>query len=68
MQEIQVQFLSQDDPLNHEITTHSSILALVNTMEQETVDYSPLGCKRVEHDLATKQTAKTKSKIYLVNI
>ena len=68
MQEMQVQFLSQEDPLKKEMTTHSSILTWRNTMEQETVDYSPLGCRRVEHDLTTKQTAKKKSKIYLVNI
>ena len=33
MQETQVQFLGQEDPLEKELATHSSILALENPMD-----------------------------------
>ena len=45
MQETWVQSLGQEDPLEKEIATHSSILA----------GCSPWGHKGVGHDLATKQ-------------
>ena len=35
MQETQVGFLGQEDPLEKEIATHSSILAWINPIERE---------------------------------
>ena len=38
-----------------EIATHSSILAWKSHGQRSLVGYSPQGCKRDGHDLATKQ-------------
>jgi len=55
MQEMWVWSLGQEDPLEEEMTTHSSILAW-EIQEQRSLDgYSPWGHKRVRYDLATKQ-------------
>ena len=50
MQEMQVQSLGWEDPLEWEMATHSSS-CLENPMD----GYSPHGRKRVGHELATKQ-------------
>ena len=50
MQEMRVQSLGQEDPLEEGKATHSSILAW-----ECLADYSPWDCKRVRHDLVTKQ-------------
>ena len=42
MQETQVQSLGQEDPLEKEMATHSSILAWRTLWTEE---YSPWGCK-----------------------
>ena len=56
MQATGVQSLSQEDPLEKEMVTHSSILAWKTpSIEEPGGLYSPQGCKRVGHDLATKQ-------------
>ena len=56
MQATGVQSLSQEDPLEKEMATHSSILAWKTPWIEEPGGlYSPQGCKRVGHDLATKQ-------------
>ena len=53
---MQVQSLGHEDPLEKEMTTHSSILAWEITCTEKTVGlYSPQGRKRVRHSLATKQ-------------
>ena len=53
MQETWAQFLGQEDPLEKEIATHSSILAW--DKKGSLMDYSPWDCKRVRHNLATEQ-------------
>ena len=59
MQEIQVQILGQEDSLEKEMATHSSILAVKYQGWRSVVGYSPFGHKRVGHDLATKQGQQT---------
>ena len=54
-QEMQVPYLGQEDPLEKEMETHSSILAGKSLGQRSLVGYSPWGRKRVRHDLATKQ-------------
>ena len=49
MQELWVQFLGQEDPLEKEMPSHSRFLAWKNAMD------SPWGHKRVRHHLATVQ-------------
>ena len=55
MQETWVLSLDQEDPLEKEMVTHSVILAWEIPWTESLVGYSPRGCKRVGHDLATKQ-------------
>ena len=54
MQETQVQSLDQEDPLEKEMATHSSILALKNSMDSGAWWATVHGVARVRHDLATK--------------
>ena len=54
MQETQVRFLGQEDALEKEMTTHSSILALEEPMDRGAWQSTVHGVARVEHDLATK--------------
>ena len=44
-----------EDPLEKEMATHSSILAREILWIETPAGCSPWGCKRVGHDLATKQ-------------
>ena len=53
MQEMWIQSLGHEDPLEEEMATHSSILAW--EIIWTPVGYSPWGHKRVGHDLAIKQ-------------
>ena len=55
MQETWVQPLSQEDPLEEEMATHSSILAWKIHGQRSLVGYSPRGLRAAGHDLATKQ-------------
>ena len=50
----QIQSLGWEDPLE-EMATHSSILAWETPWMRNLVGYSQLGCKRLEHNLVTKQ-------------
>ena len=51
MQETRIQFLGQEDPLQKEMATYSSILAWEISWTEE-----PAGVhKRVEHDLVTTE-------------
>ena len=50
MQEMWVQSLGQEDPLEKEVTTHSSIHG-----QRRLAGYSPWGHKRTGHDLVTQQ-------------
>ena len=52
MQETWVQSLSQEDPLEKGITTHSSIVTWQIPWTEESVGYSPWGCKELN---TTKQ-------------
>ena len=52
-EETLVQSLVQEDPLEKEMATHSSILAQ-EIGQRSLAGYSPWGCKRVRHDLAAK--------------
>ena len=55
MQETWVWFLGQEDPLEKEMATHSSILAWETPWTEGLVCYGSWGLKRDEHDWATKQ-------------
>ena len=48
MQETQVQFLGQEDPLEKEMTTQSSILPGESHGQRILVGCSPWGCKELE--------------------
>ena len=50
MQEIQVQFLGWEDPLEKEMATHSSILAWEIPWTEEPGGLQPMGLQRVGHD------------------
>ena len=54
MQGIQVQTLDQEDPLEKEMATHSSILVLKNPIDSGAWWATVHGVARVGHDLATK--------------
>ena len=55
MQEIWVRSLDQDDPLEKEMATPSSVLAWEIPWTEEPGGLQSMGSKRVEHDLVTKQ-------------
>ena len=56
MQEMQVKSLGQEDTLEKERATHSSILAWGSPMDRVAWQgYSPCGHKRVGHDSVTKK-------------
>ena len=55
MQEIRVRSLDQEDPLEKEMATHSSILACEIPWTDEPGRLQSMGSKRVEHNLVTKQ-------------
>ena len=54
MQEIQVQSLGQDDPLEKEAATHASILAWEIPWTEEPYRLHSMGWQRVRYVLATK--------------
>ena len=55
MQETQVQSLGQEDPLEKETATHSSILDWEIPWTEEPGGLQSMRSQRVGHDLATKQ-------------
>ena len=55
MQEMQVQSLGEEDPLEKEMATHSSILAWDVTWTEESGGLQSMGLQTVRHDLSTKQ-------------
>ena len=55
MQMTRVQSLIQEDPLEKETATHSRILAREIHGQRALVGYNPWCCKRVGHNLGTKQ-------------
>ena len=50
MQETWVQFLGQEDPLEKEIATHSSIFAWEISWTEEPGGLQSMGLQRVRHD------------------
>ena len=50
MQETQVQYLGQEDPLEKGMATHSSILAWRTPWTEETGRLQSMGSHRVRHD------------------
>ena len=52
---MQVQFLSQEDPPEKEMATHSSILPWEILWTEEPGGLQSMGLQRVRHDLETKQ-------------
>ena len=55
MQKTQVQTLSQEDPLEKEMTIYSSILAWSITWTAQPGGLQSMGLQKVRHDLATKE-------------
>ena len=55
MQETQVRSLDQEDPLEKEMTTHSSILVWEIPGTEEPANCSPSSHRSVGHNLATKR-------------
>ena len=54
-QETQVQSLSQGDPLEKEMATHSSVLAWEILWTEEPDGLQSMGLQRAGHNLVTKQ-------------
>ena len=59
MQETQVQSLGQEDPLEKEMATHSSILAWRIPWTEDPDGLQSMGSQRVGHDLAAKPQSET---------
>ena len=55
MQEMRVRSLGQEDSLEKEMATHSSILVWEIPWTEEPGGLQTMGLQRVGHDLATKQ-------------
>ena len=55
MQETQVQSLGQEEPLEKETATHSSVLAWEIPWTKEPCGLQSAGSQRIGHDLDTKQ-------------
>ena len=60
-QKMRVWSLRGEDPLEKEMTTHSSILAWEIPGERSLAGYSPWGRKRVGYNLETKQQRKARA-------
>ena len=60
MQEIQFQSLCQEDPLEKEMTTQSSVLAWRISQTEKPRCLQSMGHKRVRHNLTTKQQQQCK--------
>ena len=65
-QETQVRSLGQEDPLEKEMTTHSSILAWRIPWTEESGELQSSGLQSLEHDWKTK--AKTRAHVLLWKI
>ena len=58
MQETPVQSLGQEDPLENEVATHSSILAWRIPQTEEPDRLQSMGLQRAGHDWVTEHKAK----------
>ena len=65
VQETRVRSLGQEDPLEKEMATHSSILAWEIPRTDDPGELQSMGLQRVSHDLATKLRKKIQSHIHL---
>ena len=63
MQEMQVWALGQEDPLEKEMATHSSILAWEIPWTEEPDGLQSMRSQKVRHDLATKQQQQRETKV-----
>ena len=68
MQETQVRSLGQEDPLEKDMATHSSILAWKIPRTQEPGGLQSMGSQRVGNDLLTEHTAQKHPWMFLVNV
>ena len=59
MQEMSVPSQGQENPLEKEMATHSSILAWQIPQTEEPGGCNPCGHKRVQHEVATEQQRNT---------
>ena len=55
IQEMWVQSLDWEDPLEEEMATHSSVLSWEIPWTEEPGGLQSMGCQRVRHQLVTKQ-------------
>ena len=55
MQEMQVRSLSREDPWRRKWQPSSAFLPWKSHGQRSLVSYSPWGCKKIRHDLLTKQ-------------
>ena len=62
MQKTWVRSLGQEDPLEKEMATHSSILARRIPWTKGLEGYSPWGLKRVGHNIVTEQQQQIQGK------
>ena len=62
-QEMQVRSLGQEDPLEEETATHSSILAWEIPWTEEPGGLQPMGSQRVKYDLVTTQQQHIKKQV-----
>ena len=60
-QETRVQTLGQEDPLEKEMATHSTILAKEIPQTEEPGGLESVGSKKVGHNLVTKQQQQQQS-------
>ena len=58
-QEMQVEFLGEEDPLEEEMATHSSILACEIPWTEEPGGLQSIGSQRVRHDQSTVEVGHT---------
>ena len=55
MQEMRVSSLGQEDPLEKEMATHSTVLAWEISWTEEPGGLQSVGLQRIRHNLGTKQ-------------
>ena len=64
MPETQVQFLGQEDPLEKEVATHSSIFAWEIRWTEEPGGLQSTGLQRVRHNWSEEHTHREHSQIF----
>ena len=65
MQEMWVPSLGQEDPLEKEVATHSSILARESPWTEEPGRLQSMGWQRLKHGLATNDNSELQSSFRL---